>query len=135
VGEAIARSGAVLVCGGLGGVMEYACMGAREAGGVTIGILPGAERLDGNKYLTYSIPAGIGEARNSIVVRSSDAIIAIGGEYGTLSEIAFALKFKKPVIGLNTWIMKNSLDAPDPIVRADNPEKAVKLALAAIFSL
>ena len=103
VGEEIAKAGATLVCGGLGGVMEAACRGAKKAGGVTIGILPGLEAAAANPYVDYPIVTGIGDARNSIVVRSSEAVIAVAGEYGTLSEIAYALKSLIPVITLESW--------------------------------
>jgi hypothetical protein len=103
VGRAIAEHGAYLVCGGLEGVMEAACRGAKSAGGTTIAILPTLDRSAANPYVDYAIPTGMGEMRNALVVRSADAVIAIGGEFGTLSEIAFALKTGKPVIGLRTW--------------------------------
>ncbi|MBN2533986.1 MAG: TIGR00725 family protein [Spirochaetales bacterium] len=102
-GALIAQQGWILVCGGMGGVMEAACEGAVSCNGVTIGILPGGSREKANKYLTYSITTGLGEVRNSIVVKSSDAIIAFEGSYGTLSEIAFANISGKPVISLNSW--------------------------------
>lgn len=103
VGYELARRGAAVVCGGLGGVMQAACQGAKRAGGCTIGILPGKTARAANRYVDIPIVTGLGEARNSIVVRSARAVIAVGGEYGTLSEIAFALKFGIPVIGLGTW--------------------------------
>jgi uncharacterized protein (TIGR00725 family) len=103
VGRELASRGAVLVCGGLGGVMEAACTGAKEGGGTTIGILPGTDRAAANAFVDFAIPTGLGEARNALVVRAADALIAIGGGYGTLSEIAFALKAGKPVVGLGTW--------------------------------
>lgn len=103
VGYELARRGAIVVCGGLGGVMEAGCKGAQRAGGWTIGILPGKTARAANRYVDIPIVTGLGEARNSIVVRTARAVIAVGGEYGTLSEIAFALKFGIPVIGLGTW--------------------------------
>lgn len=103
VGYELARRGSVVVCGGLGGVMEAACKGAKRADGLTIGILPGKSARAANRYVDIPIVTGLGEARNSIVVRTARAVIAVGGEYGTLSEIAFALKFGIPVIGLGTW--------------------------------
>ncbi|MCD6447724.1 MAG: TIGR00725 family protein [Thermoplasmata archaeon] len=103
VGRRIAEMGAVLVTGGRGGVMEAACRGAKEKRGVTIGILPSSSREEGNKYLDYAIVTGIGYARNVLVVLNGDIIIAIDGHYGTLSEIAFALEFGKPVYGLLSW--------------------------------
>ena len=124
VGRGLARAGAVVVCGGLGGVMEAACRGAREADGLTVGLLPGADRADANRWVELAIPTGLGEARNALVVRAADAVIAVGGEWGTLSEIAFAMKAGKPVIGLGTW------DLPD-IAAVDSAEEAVVRALAA----
>jgi len=103
VGVGIARMGAILVCGGLGGVMEGACRGACEAGGQTVGILPGPDRAHTNQYVTIPIVTDLGHARNILVVRSSDILVAISGGYGTLSEISIALKLGKPVIGLHTW--------------------------------
>ena len=103
VGKEIAHCGCILVCGGLGGVMEAAAKGAKEAGGFTIGILPGFNPLDANPYIDVPIVTGLGEARNVIIVRTAKVLIAISGGYGTLSEIAFALKMNRPVIGLNTW--------------------------------
>jgi len=103
VGAGIARMGATLVCGGLGGVMEGACQGAHEAGGQAVGILPGPDRAQANPYVTIPIVTDLGYARNVLVVRSSDLLIAISGGYGTLSEISIALKIGKPVIGLSTW--------------------------------
>ena len=118
IGRLIARRGWLLVCGGLGGVMEAAARGAREAGGVTIGLLPGNHRDSANQFITVPIATGLGEGRNLLIVRTSDLLIAIGGEYGTLSEIAFALKTGKPVIGLDTW------DIPG-IIRASSPGDAL----------
>ena len=103
VGRALAEAGAVLVTGGLGGVMAAASRGASSAGGPTIGILPGSDRRDANQWLSVSIPSGLGELRNGLVVRSADAVVAIGGAYGTLSEVALALKTGVPVVGLGTW--------------------------------
>ncbi|HEY8498229.1 MAG TPA: TIGR00725 family protein [Limnochordales bacterium] len=132
VGAGIARRGGVLVCGGMGGVMEAAARGAREAGGLTVGILPGTDRASANPFIAIPIPTGMGEGRNVLVVRASQAVIAIGGSYGTLSEIAFALKMGVPVVGLRTWrLAKDDPTAPplpDPIVRAATPEQAVELA-------
>lgn len=103
VGAGIARMGATLVCGGLGGVMEGACRGAHEVGGQAVGILPGPDRAQANPYVTIPVVTDLGHARNVLVVRSSDLLIAISGGYGTLSEISIALKVGKPVIGLSTW--------------------------------
>jgi uncharacterized protein (TIGR00725 family) len=128
VGEEIARRGHVLVCGGLSGVMEAASQGAREAGGVAVGILPGADRSRANRWLSVSIPTDMGHARNAIVALSGDAIIAICGGYGTLSEIAFGLKMGKPVIGLDSWDLGECPQESTRIVRAENPQHAVDLA-------
>lgn len=103
VGRKIAQNGFSLVCGGLGGVMEAACRGARETGGTTIGILPTTNKEDANPYCDLVIPTGLGHARNVLVVHASDALIAVDGEAGTLSEIAIALKVGKPIVGLKTW--------------------------------
>jgi uncharacterized protein (TIGR00725 family) len=103
VGAGIAGMDAILVCGGLGGVMEGACRGACEARGQTVGILPGPDKVHANRYVTIPIVTDLGHARNVLVVRSSDVVIAISGGYGTLSEISIALKLAKPVIGLHTW--------------------------------
>jgi uncharacterized protein (TIGR00725 family) len=131
VGRLIAEAGAVMVCGGLGGVMDEAARACTKAGGTSVGIVPGDERLGASKHLTVSIATGLGEARNAIVVRSADALIAVGGEYGTLSEIAFALKMGKPVIGLSTWELSRE-GLPDPLIRAETPAEAVARALALV---
>jgi hypothetical protein len=102
-GAAIAAAGAVLVCGGLGGVMEAACRGARSRRGLTVGILPGLDRESANGWVSVAIPTGLGEARNALVVRAADALVAIGGGWGTLSEIALARKAGKPVAGVGSW--------------------------------
>jgi len=132
VGRDLARRGVTLVCGGLGGVMEAACRGARQAGGHTIGILPGTDPRDANPYVEVAIPTGFGEARNLIVVQTGQAVIAIAGEYGTLTEIAHALKMGKPVIGLNTWRLLKGGEEDYGIVPAATAEEAVELALHAI---
>jgi uncharacterized protein (TIGR00725 family) len=130
VGERLARAGAILVCGGLGGVMEAAARGATRAGGTALGILPGTQREEANPYLTASVPTGMGEARNALVVRAADVLIAVAGEFGTLSEIALALKLGVPVIGLGTWeLSRGGAPVEDPIVRASSAEEAVSLAL------
>src|SRR3990172_5795987 len=98
VGEEIGRRGAILISGGLGGVMEAACQGAKSAGGTTLGILPGFDRTEANPYVDVAVATGMSHARNLILVRSCDALVAIGGGFGTLSEIAFALKLEKPVV-------------------------------------
>jgi uncharacterized protein (TIGR00725 family) len=130
VGRQLAESGAVLICGGRGGVMEATCRGAKEAGGLTIGILPGTSRREANPYVDIPIVTGIGEARNAVITRTAEAVIAIGGGYGTLSEIAFALRFGTPVVGLETWVMERDGHPVVPVVYATTPEEAVKAALA-----
>src|SRR5215203_4638184 len=102
-GAAIAAAGATLVCGGLGGVMEAACRGARSRGGFTVGLLPGDDREEANGWVVLALPTGLGEARNALVVRAADAVVAIGGGWGTLSEIALALRRGVPVLGVGTW--------------------------------
>ncbi len=129
VGTEVATAGAVLVCGGLGGVMQTACRGAKAAGGTTVGILPGAERLTANPDVDIAIATGLGEARNTIVVTSADAVVAVGGEFGTLSEIAFALRAGKPVVGLSTWELHRSGRPVEGVLRADDAAGAVALAL------
>jgi uncharacterized protein (TIGR00725 family) len=103
VGRGLALAGAIVVTGGLGGVMEAASRGVAGAGGVTVGLLPGSDRSHANQWVTIAIPTGLGELRNGLVVRCADAVIAVGGAYGTLSEVALALKTGVPVIGLETW--------------------------------
>jgi uncharacterized protein (TIGR00725 family) len=129
VGRLVAEAGAVLVCGGMGGVMEAAAGGAMNAGGKTLGILPTSSRLEGNPYLTVSVATGMGEARNAIVVRTADVVIAVHGEFGTLSEIALALKIGRPVVGLGTWELRKAGEPVDAIVRATSAEDAVAKAL------
>ena len=130
VGAGLARRGAVLVCGGRGGLMEAACRGAKEAGGTTVGILPGLDRADANEFVDVAIATGIGDARNALVVRAADALIAVAGGFGTLTEIAFALVAGKPAIGLGTWkLERGGGSGEDPIVRASTPEEAVEAAL------
>ncbi len=126
VGERIAKAGAVLVCGGLGGVMEAASKGAKKEGGTTVGILPGVDKSHANSYIDFRIVTGLGEGRNLLVIRNSDVVIALPGEYGTLSEIAFCLKLGKPIIGLSTW------DISEAIIKAKDAEEAVKMALSKV---
>lgn len=129
VGRELARRGAAVVCGGLGGVMEAACRGAKEAGGLTIGLLPGGDRAAANPWVDVALPTGLGEARNTLVVRAADALIAVAGEFGTLSEIAFALKVGVPVVGLGTWELSKGGVPVDAFPRAATPAEAVRLAL------
>ena len=131
VGRAIAEAGAVLLCGGLGGVMEAASRGAARAGGTVVGLLPGFEARDANRWVSIPIVTGMDQARNVILVRSSDAVIAIGGRYGTLSEIALALKLGRPVVGLGTWRLAQPEGRRVPLPRARTPEEAVAQALRA----
>ncbi|MEX2158764.1 MAG: TIGR00725 family protein [Dehalococcoidia bacterium] len=133
VGREIGRRGHTLVCGGRGGVMEAACRGAREAGGHTIGVLPGPDRSEANPYVEFPIVTNLGSARNLIIVQTADAVIAVGhGGYGTLSEIAMALVHHKPVVGLGTWRLSDDAGLQDQsIVRAQDPAGAVEAAIAA----
>jgi uncharacterized protein (TIGR00725 family) len=128
IGRLIAETGAVLVCGGLGGLMEAAASGCAKAGGRSVGVLPG-ERSAANPYLTVAVATGMGEARNAIVVRTADAVVAVAGEFGTLSEIALALKMGKPVVGLGTWELGKDGSPVDAIARASTPAEAVATAL------
>jgi hypothetical protein len=125
VGQRIARKDAILICGGLGGVMEAASKGARSDGGTTVGILPQNHKNEANPYIDIPVATGLGEGRNVIIARSADAIIAVGGEYGTLSEIAFGLRMGKSVIGIKTWDIKG-------IIKAENAEEAVNKAFEAL---
>ncbi|GAA2751256.1 TIGR00725 family protein [Kitasatospora cinereorecta] len=136
VGRLLAGRGAVVVCGGLGGVMAAAARGARDGGGMSVGLLPGRDRSAGNPYLTLALPTGMGQLRNGLVVAAADAVIAVGGSWGTLSEIALALRAGLPVIALGGW----RVDGPQPQrpsgspgpAPADTPEAAVAAALAAV---
>ena len=126
VGREIARAGAILVCGGLGGVMLASARGAQRAGGITVGILPGDSFEDANPYIQIPVVTGLGHARNVLVVRSAQVLIAVKGGYGTLSEVALALKMGKPVVGLHTW------DVSKKIILVTTPQEAVKKALRLI---
>ena len=133
VGRALARAGAILVCGGLGGAMEAAARGAAAEGGTVVGILPGADRRAANDFVTVAVPTGMGEMRNALIVRAADAVIAVGGEYGTLSEIALALKAGTPVVGIGTWeLAKAGRRRDDAVILAETPEAAVAAALGAL---
>ncbi len=126
IGRELALRGVVLICGGLGGVMEACARGAKRQGGTTIGILPGNSREDANRYIDHQIVTNMGHARNAVIAASSDALIAVGGEYGTLSEIAIALKMRKRVVVIESkWGIEGTLKATDP-------QEAVDLALNAI---
>ena len=122
VGKLIANNGAILVCGGRTGIMEAACRGAAEAGGITVGILPGDDIRDANEWVTVPIATGIGLARNAVIIQSASAAIAIGGNYGTLSEIAYCKQFGVPVYGIQSWDIKG-------LPSVESPEEAVRLAL------
>jgi uncharacterized protein (TIGR00725 family) len=132
VGAELAKRGATLICGGLSGVMAAACKGARSEGGRTVGILPGSRREDANPYVDIPIVTTMGEARNVIVVCSGQAVIAVAGEYGTLSEIAHALRNGIPVVGLGTWSLSKKGRLDDSVIVADGAVDAVDKALAAI---
>ena len=114
VGAALAAGGAVVVCGGLGGVMAAACRGARSAGGTTVGLLPGDDHRAANQWVDVAVATGLGEARNALIVRTADAVVALAGGYGTLSEIALALKMGRPVVGLGTWDVAGVEEAATP---------------------
>ena len=111
IGRLIAKKGANLVCGGLGGVMEAASRGAKLEGGLTVGILPHDNSKEANQHIDFPVATGLGIGRNVIIARTADALIAVGGEYGTLSEIAFALQMGKPVVGIKTWDIKGVIGA------------------------
>ncbi len=129
LGREIARRGHVLVCGGRGGVMEAACRGAKEEGGITVGVLPGEDHEEANPYVDVKLPTGLGEARNALVVRAGEAVIAVAGGWGTLSEISLARKMGRPVIGLKPsggWARE--LAERGEIEGAESPKEAVDLA-------
>jgi uncharacterized protein (TIGR00725 family) len=132
LGRELASRGAVVVCGGLGGVMEAVCRGARQVGGRTVGILPGDDRRHANPHVEVAVATGLGEARNLLVVRTADVVVAVGGEFGTLSEIAFALRLGRPVIGVATWELAKGGRPVDTIVRVATAADAAGAALAAI---
>ena len=125
VGRLLAKEGVIVITGGLGGVMEAVSRGAFLEEGITVGILPTLRKEDANPYVKIPISTGLGEMRNSLIVRASDILIAIGGEYGTLSEIAFALKTGKKVVGIKTWNIRG-------IINAKSAQEAVKIALNSI---
>ncbi len=130
VGSLLAMANATIVCGGQGGVMESVCKGAKKNGGTTIGILPGVDPLDSNEYIDIPICTGLGNGRNLLVIRAGQAVIAIGGAYGTLSEIGLALSESKQVIGLNTWSLMKNEKIDCGIIVADSPEQAVEIAIS-----
>ena len=128
VGELLAQRGVIIICGGLGGVMEAVCRGARSKDGLTVGILPGGDPSSANHWVSIPVVTGIGEARNVAVVKSSQAVIAIGGSYGTLSEIAHALKSGIPVIGLHTWSLSRNGQEDSSIIEVHDAKEAVDKA-------
>jgi len=132
VGTEIAQRGAILICGGLDGVMETAARVAKQAGGLTVGIVPGADAGEANAFIDIPVVSGMSEARNVLVVRTSNVVIAIGGSYGTLSEIALALKIGVPVVGLGTWELCSPDGTAAPIIRARSAQEAVSKAIEAI---
>lgn len=134
VGRRLAEAGVTLVCGGLTGVMEAACRGAAEADGVAIGIVPGNEVGEANPYCTHVVATGIGHARNLSVVSSGDAVIAIGGEWGTLSEIGFARAIDRPVIALRSWTLsgRERMEGAPGVLVAESPREAVEQALESL---
>jgi len=129
-GEQLAQQGATVICGGLGGVMEAVCRGAKSKGGLTVGVLPGEDSSMANPYVDIPIVTGVGYARNMAVVKSAQAVIAIGGNYGTLSEIAYALKRDIPVIGLNTWSLSRNGQEDGSIIRVHSAVEAVEKAIS-----
>lgn len=125
IGRGLVRAGAVIVCGGLGGVMEAVARGARAEGGLCVGLLPGGDRGEGNEFLSLALPTALGEMRNALIVRASDLLVAVGRGHGTLSEIALALRTGKHVIGLSTWPVE---PAPETLHSVSSPGEAVELA-------
>ena len=129
IGELLGEAGATVFCGGTTGVMKHVCKGVKKGGGITVGILPGSKRWQANEYVDIPIPTGVGYARNKFVVKSGQAVIAIGGSYGTLNEMSFALGYKIPLIGINTWEMHKKGHVKPPIHYAKTAESAVRMAL------
>jgi len=129
VGQGLAEQGLVVICGGLAGVMEAACKGAKAAGGMTIGILPGDDPASANAYVDIPVATGMGIARNIIIIRSAHAVLAIDGSYGTLSELAYALQLQKPIVGLETW------DISEKILTTGNPHQAVRKIMGIINAI
>ncbi|MEW6170521.1 MAG: TIGR00725 family protein [Candidatus Omnitrophota bacterium] len=126
IGKIVAKVGAILVCGGLGGVMEASCKGAKSEKGLTIGILPSQEKTSANSFVDIALPTGLGYSRNVLVVKSADIVIAIDGKYGTLSEIAYALHFKKPTFGIGTWNIKGVIKIASLIDLENRIRKIIK---------
>lgn len=132
VGRLVAERGGVVICGGLGGVMEAACQGAVEAGGLTVGILPGGHERDANPWVVIPVPTGLGYARNVLVANTADSVIAVGGKLGTLSEIAFALKRGAKVFGVNSPPLPDDRTYGHNLVPCESPEDAVERAFQAV---
>ncbi|HLG68382.1 MAG TPA: TIGR00725 family protein [Acidimicrobiales bacterium] len=130
VGRLLARRRAVVVCGGLGGVMAAAAQGAHQEGGVVVGLLPGTDRSEGNEHLSVAVATGLGELRNGVIVRSADAVVAVGGSWGTLSEVALAVRTGVPVVALRGWTVLDAEGRPLPLATARSPEEAVEAVLA-----
>ena len=129
IGRLLAERGAIVVCGGLTGVMDAAARGAAAAGGLVVGLLPGTDREGGSEHLTVALPLGMGEARNAYVVRVADAVIAIGGEWGTLSEVALGMKMGKRVIAVDSWRLDAEARGLAAPILASSPDEAVDVAL------
>jgi uncharacterized protein (TIGR00725 family) len=130
VGRELARRGAVVVTGGLGGAMAAASRGAKAEGGTTVGILPSDDRADANEWVDVAVPTGLGEGRNALLVRAVDAVVAVAGEFGTLSEVALALRLGRPVVGLETWGLTRDGHPVEAIVVAATPGEAAERAVA-----
>jgi uncharacterized protein (TIGR00725 family) len=130
VGAHLAEAGAIVVCGGVGGVMEAACRGAKQAGGTTLGILGGVDRSEANPYVDIAVPTGLGETRNALVVRAADSVVAVGGGWGTLSEIALAMRTGVPVVALDSWDVRApaGADVARPTI-VNDPDEAARIAL------
>jgi len=129
VGRLLARRGAIVLCGGLGGCMAAAARGARSAGGMCVGILPGYDAGAANEWVDLPLPTGLGEARNVLVAAGAEAVIAVGGGPGTLSEIALALRLGRRVVGLGTWSIRDPDGRETALLQARDAEEAVRLAL------
>ena len=129
LGRRLAEAGAVVVCGGSTGVMEAVARGTAGGGGTCIGILPGSDRREGNSHLSFALPTGMGEMRNALIARVADVVVAVGGEFGTLSEIAFALKIGRPVVGLRSWDLVRRGEPVAGIEASGTPEDAARAAL------
>jgi len=131
LGALLAESGCLVFCGGLGGVMEAACRGVRSRGGVSVGFLPGSDRAEGNAFLSISLPTGLGEMRNALLVRSVDAVVSVGGSWGTLSEVALSMRLGKPTFAIGGWDVSAARGEARPR-RVDSPREAVSLVVREI---